>query len=239
MISNVNIISVATDALSPSWNFCISAQAQHMVPSLPEVDKSESCKVFAADAECQRGSVRERNAFNLCLNLQKSRTTFLIEYFKRCNKKQFCIMMMACNKQNLIIAVSAYLIVVFLNKVNALKPDQVMSYDTAYDLGMDAYKHEKWSQCTKFFKSAIDNYHIHQNLVAECRLKCQPRNFSESQTLDEIFHELLLKGNCLRLCNKKTFGSKAEVEISAVIMKKFEDRMPYNYLHFCYFKVIL
>lgn len=122
----------------------------------------------------------------------------------------------------------------------ALKPNQMTGYDVGYELAMDAYRKEKWSQCSEFFKRAIDNYHTHQNTVAECRLKCQPkRNISDSVSLEDVFQDFLQKANCLRFCNKKNFGHRAEVEIPAIITKKFEDRVPYGFLHYCYFQVYL
>jgi len=122
--------------------------------------------------------------------------------------------------------------------VMGIKPSQMTGYDVAYQLAMDAYKNEKWAQCSEFFKSAIDNYHIHKNLVAECRLRCQPnKDISDVKILEDIFAHFLQKANCLRLCNKRTFGSRAEVEISGITTKKFEDGTPYKFLHYCYYRV--
>lgn len=126
-----------------------------------------------------------------------------------------------------------------LHLASSVKPNQVIGYDTAYELGMDAYRKEKWSQCSKFFKRAIENYHLHQNIVAECRLKCQTKKFFPNSTmLTDVFHDFLEKGTCLRKCNKKKLGPRAEVEISAVTTKKFQERTPYNFLHYCYYKVL-
>lgn len=112
-----------------------------------------------------------------------------------------------------------------------------MNYEKLYDLGMDAYKEEKWSKCSEFFENAINDFHFYKTAVIDCRLKCKgSRTGQQYDSLVTTFHEILQLSNCLRRCKKKKLGERAEEEISSSVDKKFEDRNPYNYLQFCYFK---
>lgn len=124
-----------------------------------------------------------------------------------------------------------------INRVGCSIHDHFASYEKLYDLGMDAYKQQKWSKCSEFFQSAIADYHFYKNTVIDCRLKCNENDPDAFGNLSSVFHELLLKSNCLRTCKKKKLGLRAEEVISLAVDKKFEDRNPYNYMQFCYFKV--
>lgn len=127
---------------------------------------------------------------------------------------------------------------VFFTCVSCLRQGIFTNYEKLYDLGMDAYKGEKWTKCSEFFQNAIDDYHFYKNTVIDCRLKCKD-NTSE-QSLDSFlstFHVILERSNCLRRCKKKKLGNRSEEEIALSVDKKFEDRTPYNYMQFCYFKV--
>ena len=122
--------------------------------------------------------------------------------------------------------------------VNCLMHDRFTNYGQYYELGMDAYRQEKWSKCADFFQRAIDDFHFYKNNVIDCRLKCKKDNPELKQALDQlIFHEILERSNCLRRCKKKKLGDRAEEEIDISIDKKFEERTPYNFMQFCYFKV--
>ncbi|XP_053383819.1 prolyl 3-hydroxylase 1-like [Mercenaria mercenaria] len=111
------------------------------------------------------------------------------------------------------------------------------NYGKLYELGMDAYKQEKWSKCAEFFQKAIDDYHFYKNTVIDCRLKCK-EDQSEHTFVSFLstLHVILESSNCLRRCKKKKLGERAEEEIEFSVDKKFEGRTPYNYMQFCYFK---
>ncbi|XP_060578762.1 prolyl 3-hydroxylase 1-like isoform X6 [Ruditapes philippinarum] len=121
--------------------------------------------------------------------------------------------------------------------VESLMHDRLTNYAQYYDLGMDAYRQEKWPKCAEFFQRAIDDFHFFKDTVIDCRLNCkkgQPEFKEISHQL--IFHDILERSNCLRRCKKKKLGDRAEEEIEMVYDKKFEERTPYNFMQFCYFK---
>ncbi|KAL4225364.1 procollagen-proline 3-dioxygenase [Mactra antiquata] len=102
---------------------------------------------------------------------------------------------------------------------------------------MRAYKQGDWGECTKYFQSAIDDYHFVKDGIIDCRLKCKQTEdeTNEDENIMDL-HVLLLQSNCLRICKHELLGDRAEEEVSYVVDKKFEDRTPYNFVQFCYFK---
>ncbi|XP_052286889.1 prolyl 3-hydroxylase 1-like isoform X2 [Dreissena polymorpha] len=117
-----------------------------------------------------------------------------------------------------------------LENCNSLSSHSALSYEQLYDLGMDAYKNGKWDKCSSLFQKAIDDYHFYKRTLIDCRLKCKDKKAPPS------FSNILVEGNCLRKCKKKVLGFRAELEVSFAVNKKFEERAPYNYMSFCYFK---
>lgn len=121
---------------------------------------------------------------------------------------------------------------------NCFNDDHSIGYEKLYELGMDAYKKGNWMDCTQFFQSAIEDYHYIKNAVIDCRMKC--KNNEEETPENEFtlnFLTILKRSNCLRRCKKTILGQRAETDVSYAVDKKFEDRSPYNYAQFCYFKV--
>ncbi|XP_052799879.1 prolyl 3-hydroxylase 1-like isoform X2 [Mya arenaria] len=115
--------------------------------------------------------------------------------------------------------------------VLSLKHDQLTNYEKLYEMGMEAYKKGKWSECSSLFSSAVKDYHFYHNTLIDCRMKCY-----KNDTSSILFDTILEKGNCLRHCKKKLLGLRAEEETSYAIQLKFEDRNPYNYMSFCFYK---
>lgn len=128
-------------------------------------------------------------------------------------------------------------IVISVYLAESSKREHLTNYEQLYEIGMDAYRQEKWSKCSTFFQNAIEDYYFVKNTLIDCRLQCKtgydhlPRG-----SISAVFHQFLVSSNCLRRCKKK-LANRAEEEISFAVDKKFEDRAPYNYLQFCLFKL--
>lgn len=116
--------------------------------------------------------------------------------------------------------------------------DHSTTYEQLFELGMDAYRQEKWSKCAIFLQKAIDDYHFFKNAIIDCRLQC--RSLSDEEFASpklQVFHEMLEDSNCLRRCKKKKFGMRPDGPQPTALDKKFEKRAPYNFLQFCLFRV--
>ena len=116
--------------------------------------------------------------------------------------------------------------------------DHTTTFEQFYELGMDAYRLEKWSKCSTFLQRAIKDFHFYKNATVDCRLRCKSNiSASLSSSKSQFFHEMIEDSNCLRRCKKKTFGMRQEGPQPSVLDQKFEKRVPYNFLQFCLFKV--
>ena len=118
------------------------------------------------------------------------------------------------------------------------RDDHTTTYEQYFELGMDAYKQEKWSKCSDFLQKAIADFHFYKNAIIDCRLHC--RNEKSTPVLvskEQIFHGMMEESNCLRRCKKKKFGMRLDGPQPTDLDKKFEKRAPYNFLQFCQFRV--
>lgn len=128
------------------------------------------------------------------------------------------------------------LLILFPSDNECVSSDHSTTYEQFYELGMDAYRQEKWSKCSTFIQKAIDDYHFYKNAIIDCRLKCRSNSSEEFSLVKlQFFHEMLEDSNCLRRCKKKTFGMRPDGPQPSVLDKKFEKRAPYNFLQFCLF----
>ena len=131
--------------------------------------------------------------------------------------------------------------VIFLSShliTNVRTHDSIKTFDQFYDMGMDAYKKENWERCILSFNKSLDNYKFYRNTVVECRLQCQEsRKMVEKSSYEELLFGILKDSKCLRKCKLEKFAIRPEEEISRSYEKRIQDRRPYNYLQFCYFKV--
>lgn len=136
--------------------------------------------------------------------------------------------------------ISLTLLILSLSGNTYANGDHITTYEQYYELGMDAYRQEKWSKCSTFLQKAIDDFHFYKNALIDCRLKCRTNSSSEFSLLKlQFFHEIMENSNCLRRCKKKAFGLRPERPQPSVLDKKFEKRTPYNFLQFCLFRVSL
>ena len=130
-------------------------------------------------------------------------------------------------------------LLLLLFNVGSQGEDHSTTFEQFYELGMDAYRQEKWSKCSTFIQRAINDYHFFRNTIIDCRLNCR-KDSTTTFSLPKLrfFHEMIEDSNCLRRCKKKSFGMRPERPQPSALDKKFEQRVPYNFLQFCLFKVI-
>ncbi|KAK3603211.1 hypothetical protein CHS0354_036138 [Potamilus streckersoni] len=136
----------------------------------------------------------------------------------------------------------AVLFFVCFHLLNCLPDDPSSTYEILYEKGLEAYKDGNWFACASYLNRSIQDYKYYVEAVTHCRLNCKKSVISaEAIGINfELFYyqQLVEISDCLRRCKKGKLGKRPEIPAPLVVDKKFEDRMPYNYLQFCYFKII-
>ncbi|VDN60667.1 unnamed protein product [Dracunculus medinensis] len=107
---------------------------------------------------------------------------------------------------------------------------------------------ENWSECIAFLLRALDdfNYFIEENIW--CRTKCLMKLASQqtSSNTDELSREIketiqmytaAQHSLCLLRCKKERFTSRRPSLKNRAVLDEFQNRKPYHYLQFCYWKI--
>ena len=132
----------------------------------------------------------------------------------------------------------AFMILTLVPENDGSKNDHTTTYEQYFELGMDAYKQEKWSKCSEFLHKALNDFHFYKNAIIDCKLNCRNEKSTNLWvSKEQNFHGMLEESNCLRRCKKKKFGLRPEGPQPVDLDKKFEKRAPYNFLQFCQFRV--
>ncbi|KAK3603207.1 hypothetical protein CHS0354_036134 [Potamilus streckersoni] len=119
--------------------------------------------------------------------------------------------------------------------------DPSSTYEILYEKGIEAYKMGNWFACASYLHRSIQDYKLYVEAVINCRLNCKKSVISaEAAGFDfesNYCKQIVKISDCLQRCKRAKLGKRAEIPASLVVDKKFEDRMPYDYLQFSYFKL--
>lgn len=114
------------------------------------------------------------------------------------------------------------------------------NYDVSYKRGIQAYLENRWEDCINYIENSLILYKNYRSTLLNCRYKCHSfidNELDRSEVKDLFgFYELIIKNAyCLIKCEKYYFknrpSTKKEVDID------FENKVPYDYLQLCYFKM--
>ncbi|KAL3842117.1 hypothetical protein ACJMK2_020168 [Sinanodonta woodiana] len=138
------------------------------------------------------------------------------------------------------ITFSALFLICF-SLLNCLPDDPSSTYEILYEKALEAYKDGNWFACASYLNRSIQDYKFYVEVVTRCRLNCKKSVIPAEAVginFELIYYQQLLEiSDCLRRCKKGKLGKRPEIPAPLVVDRKFEDRMPYNYLQFCYFKL--
>ena len=129
----------------------------------------------------------------------------------------------------------------FLERLNTTL--RSAAYDELYNDAQEAYTAQKWEEATKYFEQAISDHRQETSVRMHCRLQCRDKfkattsqNFITDLELD-YFRYTIYSHKCTQRCTQKYLGKR--LPVSKKIQATFEERQPYAYLQFTYFKVIV
>lgn len=114
-----------------------------------------------------------------------------------------------------------------------------------YEKGVEAYLDNSFDSCIVYFENAIQKYRDYTKKLQNCRIKCKDEaELSEPlypvDIEDLLFFEKAVKTTlCILKCKKAYKDTFFKFNINKETEKLFEDLKPYEYLHICYFQVII
>lgn len=122
------------------------------------------------------------------------------------------------------------------------------TYHSLYRDVVNAYNQQRWFECYTWLAKALQDHRNYRYEAAQCWIRCQTgaggaaslieidaNNFLQPQYLDVA----TAKSECFRRCRDEKFPGREDPpahEIAATD-QDFENRIPYDYLQICAFKV--
>ncbi|KAJ8353623.1 hypothetical protein SKAU_G00211900 [Synaphobranchus kaupii] len=115
-----------------------------------------------------------------------------------------------------------------------------MPLDTVYKYALDQYTGGKWEESVDYLEGSLRLYRLVKDSDAFCNLNCSSaRLYNEERFLEfpelHAFGTIMKRAQCLKRC-KQGLPAFKEIMPSRETMEDFENREPYKYLQFAYFK---
>lgn len=116
------------------------------------------------------------------------------------------------------------------------------SINSIYTKAVKAYKDDNWSTCINYLDEVLHLYKLHRSVTNNCRHKCLSSadavNVKEKIEDLKFFEIVFKRQNCFKHCLEKDFNAvKLLPEINQDIHFDLRSRLPYKYLHRCYYKI--
>ena len=112
------------------------------------------------------------------------------------------------------------------------------NFEELYAVGTRSYLDNDWDNCIKYIEKSLEKYKEFKKSMIRCKLKCSDmgkrlKPSFENDIEDLHFYEKMVKTT---LCLLKTCDH-LKIDIHKDILKSFNERVPYEYLQLCYYKV--
>jgi hypothetical protein len=132
-------------------------------------------------------------------------------------------------------------------------PEDLMPLATAYGHALEQYEGESWRESARYLEAALRLHRLLRDSEAFCHANCsgpatsQPRPASGPDGDHDgdgedwarelrLFGHVLERAACLRRC-KKTLPAFQVPYPPRQLLRDFQSRLPYQYLHYAHFKV--
>lgn len=125
-------------------------------------------------------------------------------------------------------------------------PEDLMPLAAAYGHALEQYEGESWRESARYLEAALRLHRLLRDSEAFCHANCSgpapPAPGPDSGHGDEWARELRLFGHvleraaCLRRC-KRTLPAFQVPYPPRQLLRDFQSRLPYQYLHYAQFKV--
>uniref|UniRef100_A0A0N5CEM2 Procollagen-proline 3-dioxygenase n=1 Tax=Strongyloides papillosus TaxID=174720 RepID=A0A0N5CEM2_STREA len=122
-----------------------------------------------------------------------------------------------------------------------------ITFEDLYINGKSAYSREEWGDCIAFMLKALEDFNFYLGEKIWCRQKCTKEiaGLNENHKINDdtnlLFHSLMYtqaqKALCLFRCQIWKFTEERPPMKNFQIYEDFQNRKPYEYLHFCYYKL--
>lgn len=130
-------------------------------------------------------------------------------------------------------------------------PEDLMPLATAYGHALEQYEGESWRESARYLEAALRLHRLLRDSEAFCHANCsgpaasQPRPASGPDDDGDgedwarelrLFGHVLERAACLRRC-KRTLPAFQVPYPPRQLLRDFQSRLPYQYLHYAHFKV--
>lgn len=133
-------------------------------------------------------------------------------------------------------------------------PEDLMPLATAYGHALEQYEGESWRESARYLEAALRLHRLLRDSEAFCHANCsgpatsQPRTAPGPDGDDDngdgedwarelrLFGHVLERAACLRRC-KRTLPAFQVPYPPRQLLRDFQSRLPYQYLHYAHFKV--
>ncbi|XP_026758858.1 cartilage-associated protein-like [Galleria mellonella] len=138
---------------------------------------------------------------------------------------------------------SIYIVLLSIFMIISIESHTLYSVEETYKKGIQAYKKEHWTECSQWLEESLHLYKLYKSITINCRLSCKTKYynykpFSNGPNEDLKTYEVLFnRRNCLHLCQEKRFrNNHLNNDISDTTLYHMQNRIPYEYLHLCYYQ---
>ena len=118
----------------------------------------------------------------------------------------------------------------------------IATFDELFNDGIELYSKGSWRDAIRSLELSLADFRHEGEVRANCLLKCR-EDIDKSKLLKSdlydggslvLYYSIRVKRCCDR-CKERFMGRRAPV--ARIIRQAFEEREPYNYLQFAYYKV--
>lgn len=117
--------------------------------------------------------------------------------------------------------------------------DELMPLESAYRHALDQYSGEHWAESVGYLEVSLRLHRLLRDSEAFCHRNCStatpaaagPSSYAELR----LFGDLLRRAQCLKRC-KQGLPAFRQSQPSRAVLADFQQREPYKFLQFAYFK---
>ncbi|MEQ2175453.1 hypothetical protein GOODEAATRI_018090 [Goodea atripinnis] len=119
---------------------------------------------------------------------------------------------------------------------------ELMPLESAYKYALDQYTAEKWQETVEYLEVSLRLYRLLRDSEAFCNLNCSSVRLDDEQKFADFpelraFGNVMKRAQCLKRC-KQGLPAFRQSMPSRDTIDEFEQREPYKYLQYAYFKTL-
>uniref|UniRef100_A0A0N4ZG57 TPR_REGION domain-containing protein n=1 Tax=Parastrongyloides trichosuri TaxID=131310 RepID=A0A0N4ZG57_PARTI len=125
--------------------------------------------------------------------------------------------------------------------------EPTITFESLFQYGKSAYTEQNWGDCVAFMLKALEDFNFYMGEKIWCRQKCDKEiaGLKENHKIEDntalLFHSLMYtqsqKALCLLRCQVWKFTDERPPLKDFKVYEDFQNGKPYEYLHFCYYKL--